>query len=112
MLARHGITLNQFAEFVDVAFAGEKVSEVFEGNRSFDLVVRYDSASRGSMENIRNALIDTKDGKRIPFYYVADVVSASGPNTINRENVQRKIVISANVAGRDLNSVVNDIKPV
>lgn len=110
MLAKHGITLNQFTEFIDVAFAGEKVSEVFEGSRSFDLVIRYDSANRGSMENIRNALIDTKNGKKIPLYYVADVVSASGPNTINRENVQRKIVVSANVAGRDLESVVTDIK--
>ena len=110
MLAKYGITINQFTEFVDVAFAGEKVSEVFEGNRSFDLVVRYDAPNRGSMDNIRNALIDTEDGKKIPLYYVADVVSASGPNTINRENVQRKIVVSANVAGRDLESVVDDIK--
>ena len=110
MLAKHGITMIQFTEFIDVAFAGEKVSEVFEGSRSFDLVVRYDTANRGSMENIRNALIDTRDGKKIPLYYVADVVSASGPNTINRENVQRKIVVSANVAGRDLKSVVSDIK--
>ena len=110
MLAKYGITINQFTEFVDIAFAGEKVSEVFEGNRSFDLVVRYDAANRGSMDNIRNALIDTKDGKKVPLYYVADVVSASGPNTINRENVQRKIVVSANVAGRDLKSVVDDIK--
>ena len=110
MLAKHGITLNQFSEFIDVAFAGEKVSEVFEGNRSFDLIVRYDSAYRGSIEKIRNALINTKDSQPIPLYYVADVASASGPNTINRENVQRKIVVSANVAGRDLASVVNDIK--
>lgn len=110
MLAKYGITINQFTEFVDIAFAGEKVSEVFEGNRSFDLVVRYDAANRGSMDNIRNALIDTKDGKKVPLYYVADVVSASGPNTINRENVQRKIVVSANVAGRDLKSVVDDVK--
>ena len=110
MLARYGITINQFTEFVDIAFAGEKVSEVFEGNRSFDLVVRYDAANRGSMDNIRNALIDTRDGKKVPLYYVADVVSASGPNTINRENVQRKIVVSANVAGRDLKSVVDDVK--
>ena len=110
ILAKYGITINQFTEFVDVAFAGEKVSEVFEGNRSFDLVVRFDAANRGSMDNIRNALIDTKDGKKVPLYYVADVVSASGPNTINRENVQRKIVVSANVAGRDLESVVDDIK--
>ncbi|MEI6680090.1 MAG: efflux RND transporter permease subunit [Mariniphaga sp.] len=109
MLAKHGITINQFTEFVDVAFAGEKVSEVFEGNRSFDLIVRYDAANRGSLENIRNALIDTKDGK-VPLYYVADVVSSSGPNTINRENVQRKIVVSANVAGRALKSVVDDVK--
>jgi CzcA family heavy metal efflux pump len=110
MLAKYGITINQFTEFVDIAFAGEKVSEVFEGNRSFDLVVRYDAANRGSMDNIRNGLIDTKDGKKVPLYYVADVVSASGPNTINRENVQRKIVVSANVAGRDLKSVVDDVK--
>ncbi|MRS03649.1 efflux RND transporter permease subunit, partial [bacterium] len=110
MLAKHGIPVNEFTEFIDVAFAGEKVSEVFEGNRSFDLIVRYDSTSRGSIENIRNALIDTRDGNRIPLYYVADVISASGPNTINRENVQRKIVVSANVAGRDLAGVVQDIK--
>ncbi len=110
MLAKYGITIIQFTEFIDIAFAGEKVSEVFEGNRSFDLMVRYDAANRGSMDNIRNALIDTKDGKKVPLYYVADVVSASGPNTINRENVQRKIVVSANVAGRDLKSVVDDIK--
>ena len=110
MLAKYGIPIKQFTEFVDVAFAGEKVSEVFEGNRSFDLVVRYDAANRGSMDNIRNALIDTKNGKKVPLYYVADVVSASGPNTINRENVQRKIVVSANVAGRDLKSVVEDVK--
>jgi len=110
MLARYGIPLNDFTEFIDVAFAGEKVSEVFEGNRSFDLIVRYDSTNRGSIENMRNALIDAGDGTRIPLYYVADVVSASGPNTINRENVQRKIVVSANVAGRDLASVVQDIK--
>lgn len=110
MLARHGITLNQFNQFIDVAIAGEKVSEVFEGNRSFDLILRYDSTGRGSFENIRNSLIDTKEGKKIPLYYVADIVSSSGPNTINRENVERKIVISANVAERDLKGVVDDIK--
>lgn len=110
MLAKYGIPVNSFTEFVDVAFAGEKVSEVFEGNRSLDLMVRYDAANRGSMDNIRNALIDTGDGKKVPLYYVADVVSASGPNTINRENVQRKIVVSANVAGRDLKSVVDDVR--
>jgi CzcA family heavy metal efflux pump len=110
MLAKYGITTGDFAEFVDVAFAGEKVSEVYEGARSFDLVVRYDEDSRGKMENIRNTLIDTHDGTKIPLHYVAEVVSASGPNTVNRENVQRKTVVSANVAGRDQRSVVDELR--
>jgi len=110
MLARYGITAGDFAEFVDVAFAGEKVSEVYEGARSFDLVVRFDEDSRGKIDNIRNTLIDTHEGKKIPLHYVADVVSASGPNTINRENVQRKTVVSANVAGRDQRSAVDELR--
>jgi Cu/Ag efflux pump CusA len=93
-----------------VAFAGEKVSEIYEGTRSFDLVLRYDEASRGSMENIRNTLIDAGDGSKIPLNYVADVISTSGPNTINRENVQRKTVVAVNVAGRDQKSAVEDIR--
>ena len=110
MLARHGITIGEFTEFVDVAFAGEKVSEVYEGARSFDLVLRYNEDSRGNIAKIKDALIDTHDSAKIPLYYIADVVSTSGPNTINRENVQRKVVVSANVAGRDLRSVVNEIR--
>ncbi|MEX2594110.1 MAG: efflux RND transporter permease subunit, partial [Anditalea sp.] len=110
MLAKYGITVGEFTEVVDVAFAGEKVSEVYVGARSFDLVLRYDEESRGNIAKIKNAFIDTHDGAKIPLYYVADIVSTSGPNTINRENVQRKVVVSANVAGRDLRSVVNEIK--
>jgi CzcA family heavy metal efflux pump len=110
MLARYGITTGAFAEYVDVAFAGEKVSEVYEGTRSFDLVVRYDESSRGEFEKMKNALIDTHDGQKIPLHYVADVVSTSGPNTINRENVQRKTVVSANVAGRDQRSAVEELR--
>lgn len=110
MLAKYGITTGDFAELVDVAFAGEKVSEVYEGARSFDLIVRFNEDSRGKIENIRNTLIDTHDGKKIPLHYVADVVSASGPNTINRENVQRKTVVSANVAGRDQRSAVDELR--
>ncbi|GAA4424173.1 efflux RND transporter permease subunit [Pontibacter saemangeumensis] len=110
MLAKYGITTGEFAEYVDVAFAGEKVSEVYEGARSFDLVVRYDESSRGEFEKMRNALIDTHDGQKIPLHYVADVVSTSGPNTINRENVQRKTVVSANVAGRDQRSAVKELR--
>ncbi len=121
MLAKYGISIGQFAEFIDVAFAGEKVSQVFEGNKSFDLVLRYNDENRGKIENIRNVFIDTniepnQQSKiqntklKIPLHYVADIVSTTGPSTVNRENMQRKIVVSANVAGRDLKSVVNQIK--
>ncbi|MBE0423336.1 MAG: efflux RND transporter permease subunit [Lutibacter sp.] len=112
ILNQYGITIGQFNEFVDVAFAGEKVSEIYEGNKTFDLIVRFDDANKGKIEHIKNAMIDTYDGKKIPLYYVADIVSASGPNTINRENVQRKTVVSANVTGRDQKSVVADIQKI
>jgi CzcA family heavy metal efflux pump len=110
MLGKYGITIGEFAEFADVAFAGEKVSEVYETGKRFDLLLRFDEDNRGSMEKISNTLIDTKDGQKIPLSFVASVVSASGPNTINRENVQRKTVVSANVAGRDQKSVVDEIR--
>ena len=110
MLGKYGITIGEFAEFTDIAFAGEKVSEVYEGNQRFDLVLRFDERNRGNLEKISNTLIDTKDGQKIPLNYVADIVSTTGPNTINRENVQRKTVVSANVADRDQKSVVDEIK--
>jgi Cu/Ag efflux pump CusA len=110
LLNHYGIPIGQFNEFVDVAFAGEKVSEVYEGTRSFDLILRFDDANRGNIENIRNTLIDAANGQKIPLSYVADVVSTSGPNTINRENVQRKTVVSVNVAGRDQKSAVEEIQ--
>lgn len=110
MLSKYGITISQFIEFIDVAFAGETVSQVFEGSKSYDLVLRFDNPATNSMENIKNTLIDTHDGQKVPLYYVADIISATGPSTINRENVQRKIVISANVSGRDQRSVVEEIQ--
>ncbi|MDQ2177153.1 efflux RND transporter permease subunit [Marinifilum sp. D714] len=110
MLAKYGISITQFSEFIHVAFGGAKVSDVFEGIRAFDLIVKYNEENRGSIEAIRNALIDTWDGKKIPFSYVADIQPLSGPNTINRENVQRKLVVSANVADRDLSGIVADIQ--
>ncbi|WP_192823908.1 efflux RND transporter permease subunit [Rufibacter sp. LB8] len=110
MLARYGIPIGAFTEFVDVAFAGEKVSEVYEGNRTFDLVLRYNDENRGRIESLRNSLIDTHSGEKVPLHVVADVVSATGPNTVNRENVQRKTVVSANVSGRDQKSVVAEIQ--
>jgi len=110
MLSKYGITIGEFAEFTDIAFAGEKVSEVYDGNQRFDLVLRFDENNRGNLEKISNTLIDTHDGQKIPLSYIADIVSTSGPNTINRENVQRKTVVSANVAGRDQKSVVDEIR--
>lgn len=112
ILNQYGITIGQFNEFVDVAFAGEKVSEIYENNKTFDLILRFNDANKGEIEHIKNAIIDTYDGTKIPLYYVADIVSTSGPNTINRENVQRKTVVSANVSGRDQKSVVADIQKI
>lgn len=110
MLAQFGISIGQFNEFIDVAFAGEKLTDIYEGQRKFDLVVRLNSDYTGTLEGIRSALIDTEDGKKIPLEQVAEIVSVTGPSSISRENVQRKIVISANVAGRDLRSVVENIQ--
>ncbi len=110
VLGRNGITVPEFNEFIRVMLAGETVSQVYEGNRNFDLVVRADGSNRNTMESISRILIDTPDGRKIPLSDVAEISSTVGPNTINRENVSRKIVISANVAGRDLRSVVNDIQ--
>ena len=98
MLNQYGISVGQFNEFVDISFAGEKVSEIYEGNKTFDLILRFDDANRGNVDKIRNAMIDAAGGQKIPLYYVANVVSTTGPSTINRENVQRKTVVSANVS--------------
>lgn len=110
VLAKYGISLPEFSELVNVCLAGESVSQVYEKGKSFDLTVRVKDDLRDEMEKIRNLMIDTGSGQKIPLNYVAEVRSAMGPNTISRENVKRKIVISANVADRDLRSVVNDIQ--
>ena len=110
MLAKYGISLPQFNEFVTVNMAGEVVSQVYEQGKAFNLVVRSSETNRGSMERIKDLMIDDAQGKKVPLSHVADVESSTGPNTINRENVKRKIVISANASGRDLRSVVNDIQ--
>lgn len=111
MLAKYGITKGEFVRFVDVAFAGEKTGEIYEQDRNFDLILKYDNVNRGSFENMKNTLIDSKIGdSKIPFHYVANIISAAGPNTINREKVQRKVVVSVNVVGRDQKSAVDEIK--
>ncbi|MDR0845314.1 MAG: CusA/CzcA family heavy metal efflux RND transporter, partial [Tannerella sp.] len=109
LLAKYGITLPEFAEIIHVMLAGEVVSQVYEGNKAFDLTVKVNDDSRSTIDRIGNLIIDA-NGRKIPLGNVADITSSTGPNTINRENVVRKIVISANVAGRDLRGVVNDIQ--
>jgi len=108
-MAKYGITLPEFGEIVNVMLAGEVVSQVYEGNRSFDLTLKVNDDSRATADRIKNLIVDA-NGRMIPLGNIAEVSSSTGPNTINRENVSRKIVISANVAGRDLRGVVNDIQ--
>ena len=110
MLAKYGIKLGDFMDHIDVAFAGEKLGQIYEGQKSFDLVLRYNESNRKDAESIKNTLIDAGDGQKIPLHYVASIGISDSPFSVERENVQRKIVVSANVAGRDLRSVVNDIQ--
>ncbi|MBO5455361.1 MAG: efflux RND transporter permease subunit [Muribaculaceae bacterium] len=109
MLAYYGIPMGEFADYINVALGGEKVSQVYENGIPYDLTLRMDAGSRSSIEDISNMMIDTQKGQ-VPLSAVADITSTTGPNTINRENVSRRIVVSANVADRDLRSVVNDIQ--
>ncbi|HQG62499.1 MAG TPA: efflux RND transporter permease subunit [Bacteroidales bacterium] len=110
MLAQYGITTGEFNEFIDLAFGGEELADIYEGQRSFGLVLKLDKDYTEDIEGIRSALIDAHDGRKVPLEQVADIVSVAGPSSISRENVQRKIVISANVTGRDLRGAVQEIK--
>ena len=109
IMAKYGISLPEFAEIVNVMLAGEVVSIVYEGSRSFDLTLKVNDESRETTDRIKNLIVDA-GGRKIPLSNIAEITSSTGPNTINRENVMRKIVISANIAGRDLRGVVNDIQ--
>lgn len=110
MLAKYGISVPEFSEFITVALAGKVVSQVYEKGQSFDLTVKVQDDKRDEMAKINELMIDTQSGLKVPLSQVAEIRSTLGPNTINRENVKRKIVISANVTDRDLRSVVNDIQ--
>ncbi len=110
LLASYGITLPQFAECVNVALGGEVVSQVQDGGKTFDLTVRMADEDINSIDHIRDMLIDTGDGRQVAFSDMADIESSAGPNTISRENAQRKLVVSANAQGRDMHSVVNDMR--
>lgn len=109
-MATYGVTPGQLAATIDVAFAGEAVSQVREGQQAYDLVVRLGEKDRASAAQLKNTLIDTPSGPKVPLSLLASVREERGPNTISRENVQRKIVVSANVAGRDVGSVVEEIQ--
>lgn len=109
ILAKFGIPLPEFQEYVNVMLGGEVVSQVYDDGKTFDLTVKTSDESRATMDDIRNLMIDA-NGTKVPLSYVSEIRSAAGPNTINRENVRRKIVISANVSERDLRGVVNDIQ--
>lgn len=110
MLARYGISLPEFAEVVRVMMEGEVVSTVYEGNRSLDLTLKVNDDARSSIERISDLTIDTGDGKKVPLSYVADIKSSAGPNTINRENVSRKLVVSCNATGGELAKAVGAIR--
>lgn len=109
-LARHGLSAKDVSESIEAAFNGLAVAKVMQGQASFDLVVRYDPAARDNLDTIRSTLITTPTGARLPLSALADIRNDRGPYFINRENVQRKIVVMANVAGRDLKSVVGEMR--
>jgi CzcA family heavy metal efflux pump len=108
--ARYGLAPGDVAELLETAYKGRVVSQILDEDRYFDLVVWYDEASRDNPETINKTIIETPSGRKIALGQVAEVLDTTGPNTLNRENVQRRIVVFCNVAGRDLASVVNDIR--
>jgi CzcA family heavy metal efflux pump len=105
-----GLSAGDLAGVVDTAFNGEVVSQVLEEQRTYDVLVKFDDATRESVETISRTPIDTPAGVKVPIGQVAEVRVDQGPNTINRENVQRRIIVQANVAGRDLGSVISDVR--
>jgi len=108
--ARHGLAPGDVAELLETAYKGRVVSQVFDEERAADVVVWYDEASRSSPSIIHETILDTPSGRRVALGEVAEVLDTTGPNTINREDVRRRIVVSCNVAGRDLSGVVRDVE--
>jgi Cu/Ag efflux pump CusA len=109
-IAQYGLTVRDVAEAIETAFGGFEVSKVLEGQASYDLVVRFDPQTRSSLDTMKSTLITTANGAQVPLSALAEVRKDRGPNLVSRENVQRKIVVMANVAERDLKSVVEDIR--
>jgi CzcA family heavy metal efflux pump len=109
-VARHGLRTGELAEIIETAYAGHRVTRVLENQRTYDVIVRYSDEQRADVEAIRNTVVDTPSGAKVPLKMLADIRDDIGPNTISRENVQRRIVVSANVSGRDLRGVVDEIR--
>jgi Cu/Ag efflux pump CusA len=109
-IARYGLRTGTLAEIIETAYAGRKVTQVLENQRTYDVLVRYRDDQRADLEAIRNTMVDTPMGAKIPLKMLADIREDAGPNLITRENVQRKIVVMANVGGRDLRGVIDDIR--
>ena len=109
LLAKYGITISEFTDFINVTLSGVVVSQVYEDGLPFDVTLRLADEERNSMEKIKNLMIDSNQGK-IPFSYVAEIKSVDGPNSVSRENVSRRIMISCNIADRDLRGAVNEIQ--
>lgn len=109
ILAKYGVTMPEFVDMIEVLLEGREVSQVFEGNQTFALTLKVDDASRQSIWGIRHLMVDA-GGRKVALENIADITSTAGPNTISRENAQRKVVVSCNVAGRDLIGVVSDIQ--
>jgi CzcA family heavy metal efflux pump len=109
-IARYGLRSGALAEVIETAYAGKKVTQILEQQRTYDVIVRYRDDQRADIEAIKNTIVDTPSGARVPLKMLASIREDVGPNTISRENVQRKVVVSANVGGRDLRSVIDDIR--
>lgn len=109
-IAHYGLRTGALAELIETVYTGHEVTQILQGQRTYDLVVRYPDSERADLEAIRNTLLDTPSGAKIPLHMLADIRKDIGPNTISRENVQRKLVIQANTSGRDLGSVIADIR--
>jgi CzcA family heavy metal efflux pump len=108
--ARYGLSIGELSETVETALNGRSVSQILEQQQTFDLIVWLQEKYRSNIEVIRDLLVDTPNGQKIPLAQVAKIDYGTGPNTINRENVSRYIVVSSNVAGRDLGSVIKEIR--
>ncbi len=108
MLARYGVTPAQLSDFIETTMGGNVLSQVYDNGLPYDLTLKFTPESRSSIETLMDLPVDTREGK-VPLSSIAEVISTSGPNTINRENVARRLVISGNVEGRDLRGAVNQL---